>query len=73
MYDLDCNLQLWNQYSYGYYQEPIEKPKNFDKMVEIATILCQGFSHVRIDLYMEVDLNPFGQKSIIGFWVIYGR
>lgn len=32
----------------------IEKPKNIDKMIEVASILSKGFPFVRIDLY-EVD------------------
>ena len=51
VYDLDWVLQPWNQYTYGNSANDVPKPKNFDKMVEIASILCQGFSHVRVDLY----------------------
>lgn len=38
----------------------IEKPTDFDKMVEIATVLSAQFPHVRVDL-----LNP--QKGVIKF------
>ncbi len=30
---------------------PLPKPDNFDEMVDIAKTLCQGFIHVRVDLY----------------------
>ena len=36
-------------------QQP-EKPKNWDKMVQIAETLAEGFPHVRVDLY-NVDGN----------------
>ena len=32
----------------------IPRPKTFDKMLELATKMCQGFAHVRVDFY-EVD------------------
>lgn len=34
--------------------EPIERPKNFDKMVEYARILSKDFPHVRVDFY-DID------------------
>lgn len=49
----------------------IEKPDNFDKMVEIAAKLSQGMKFVRIDLY---DINGkiyFGEYTFFhggGFW-----
>ncbi len=63
VYDLEWNLQPWNQYSYGNYETPIQKPQNFDKMIQIATILCQGFSHVRVDLYNVDGKIYFGEMT----------
>lgn len=63
IYDLNWNLQPWNQFNYGNYEEPILKPSNFEKMVEIATKLCQGFSHVRIDLYNANGKIYFGEMT----------
>ena len=41
----------------------IEKPKNFDKMLELAGILSQGIPQVRVDLY-EVGGKPyFGEMT----------
>lgn len=34
--------------------EPIEKPVNFDKMVDIARLFSKGFPFLRVDLY-EID------------------
>lgn len=45
----------------------IKKPKGFEKMVEIAEILGQGFPHVRVDLY---DINGqiyFGELTFFHF------
>lgn len=41
----------------------IEKPKNFDKMVEIAAILSKGFPHVRVDLYNCNGKIYFGELT----------
>lgn len=63
VFDMDWNLQPWTQEHYGISTEPIEKPKNFEKMVELATILCQGFSHVRVDLYNVDGTIYFGEMT----------
>ena len=63
VYDLEWNLQPWNQKAYGNSKEPIEKPKNFNKMIQIATELCQGFSHVRVDLYNIDGKIYFGEMT----------
>ena len=63
VYDLDWNLQPWNQASYGVYPEPLDKPKKFEKMIEIATVLSQGFSHVRVDLYNVDGKIYFGEMT----------
>lgn len=63
VYDLNWNLQPWNQYSYGNYLGEVSKPQNFDKMVEIAHILCQGFKHVRVDLYNVDGKIYFGEMT----------
>lgn len=63
IYNLDWELQPWNQYTYGNCKKEIPRPKNFEKMVEIATILCQGFSHVRVDLYNIEGKIYFGEMT----------
>lgn len=63
IYDLDWNLQDWNQYTYGNCKQGVSKPENFEKMVEIATVLCQGFSHVRVDLYNVNGVIYFGEMT----------
>lgn len=63
IYDLDWNLQPWNQHDYGNSNFEIDKPKNFEDMVSIARILCKGFSHVRVDLYNIDGKIYFGEMT----------
>ena len=63
VYDLDWNLQDWNQRHYGNYEGTLEKPKNFDRMIELATTLCEGFSHVRVDFYNVDGRIYFGEMT----------
>lgn len=63
VYDLNWNLQPWNQETYEHYKEPIPRPENFDKMIEIATILSKGFPHVRVDLYNVEGKIYFGEMT----------
>lgn len=39
----------------------LEKPKNFDKMIEIATVLSSPFAHCRVDLYNVDGQIYFGE------------
>ena len=63
MYNLKWELQSWNQEKYGNTNYPIEAPKNFDKMIEIATQLSNGFPHVRVDLYNVNGKIYFGEMT----------
>ena len=63
VFDMNWKLQPWTQASYGIADHEIEKPKNFDKMVELATILSKGFSHVRVDLYNVDGKIYFGEMT----------
>lgn len=42
---------------------PISKPKNFDKMIEIAEKLSSGIPHVRVDLYNVNGKIKFGEMT----------
>jgi hypothetical protein len=63
VYDLEWNLQDWNQKSYGNTEAPIEKPVHFEKMIEIAKVLSEGFAHVRVDLYNIDGTIFFGELT----------
>ena len=41
----------------------VPKPKNFEKMKEIAVSLSKGFPHVRVDLYSVRDKIYFGELT----------
>lgn len=41
----------------------IKKPKNFERMIEIAYILSEDFSHVRVDLYNLDGKIYFGELT----------
>lgn len=40
-----------------------EKPEQFDEMKKIATILSQGFAHIRVDLYCSGGKVYFGELT----------
>ena len=63
VYNLEWELQPWNQELYSHYEKPIEKPENFENMVEIAKILSEGFPHVRVDLYNVNGKIYFGEMT----------
>lgn len=50
IYDTKWNLQPFLM-NYPNSKKPIPAPKNLDKMIELAKILCQGFSLARVDFY----------------------
>lgn len=63
VYNMNWELQPWNQHIYGNSNELIEKPKNFDKMIELATKLSAGFNHVRVDFYNIDGKILFGEMT----------
>lgn len=56
-------LQPFQQMTYGNYERKIECPKNFKNMVDIAKKLCEGFEHVRVDLYNIDGKIYFGEMT----------
>lgn len=62
VYDMNWVRQPWSQV-YNPKEIYVRKPKNFEKMVELATILCQGFKHVRVDLYNVDGKIYFGEMT----------
>lgn len=43
--------------------EQIEKPKNFEQMIQYAETLAQGFPHVRMDFYNIDGRTVFGEMT----------
>lgn len=62
VYDIEWNFQQWNQV-YPIKNLNIPKPINFDEMIEIAKKLCEGFPHVRVDLYNISGQIYFGEMT----------
>lgn len=62
VYDMDWQRQPWSQV-YDPKEVYVEKPQNFEKMKELATILCKGFRHVRVDLYNVDGKIYFGEMT----------
>ena len=50
-YDKEWNLLPFT-YDYQNTDNSIPKPDKLDEMIEIAEVLAEGFSHVRVDLYL---------------------
>src|SRR5699024_5264660 len=40
IYDLDWNVQPWQQGDFQHTSKPLQKPKNFDLMIKLAEQLC---------------------------------
>lgn len=62
IYDMEWNLQPWTQ-GYDSSKTNIPKPENFEEMIQVATVLCEGFSHVRVDLYNIEGEIFFGEMT----------
>lgn len=63
IYDMEWILQSWNQWCYGNYEKEIPCPNCFEEMKCLAAVLSQGFSHVRVDLYLINDQIFFGEMT----------
>lgn len=49
--------------SYGHYDKIPPKPQNFEKMIQIAEKLAEGFNYVRVDLYNLNGKIIFGEMT----------
>lgn len=61
-YDLDWNLLPFTR-KYPVTNYPLEKPKHFDKMLEIANKLAKPFPFVRVDFYEDGDRVYVGELT----------
>lgn len=62
-YDLDFNQLPCRRMDFAPITAKLEKPKNFDKMVEYARILSKDFPHVRVDFYNIDGQIVFGELT----------
>lgn len=63
--EFDCcwerNYKLYK--TYNQYKKTPQKPKQLDKMLEIARILSKDFKYVRVDLYVINEKIFFGEMT----------
>ena len=65
-YDLDWNHHPEHSIYTGHYMKstiPFNRPKSLDRMLEVASILSEGFPQVRVDLYEVDDKVYFGELT----------
>lgn len=62
-YDVKWVPQPFKQYHYDNNEYEIAKPDNLEQMVQIVTKLCEGFDHVRVDLYNVDGRIYFGEMT----------
>lgn len=62
-FDRDFKKLPFNRTDFKIISGNIDKPKNFDKMIEYAEILAKDFPHVRVDLYNQDGVILFGELT----------
>ena len=72
-YDLNWERQPF-YYDHPLYEKELEKPDNFDEMIQIAKTCCEGFPFVCVDLYhlndgtIKFGEMTFTRSSGSGHW-----
>lgn len=62
VFDLEWNLQPFTIHHPNSETAP-ERPQNLSLMIKLAEILCEGFSHVRVDFYEMDGKVYFGEMT----------
>jgi hypothetical protein len=62
IYDLEWN-QLPLSFNYPVGDKILSPPSNFNEMIRLARILCEGFCFTRVDLYSVCNKVYFGEMS----------
>ena len=73
VYDMDWNVRPECSVFNDHYRDgkgKVPKPKTFDKMIEVASILSKGFPEVRVDLYEVNGRLYFGELT---FMTLFGQ
>lgn len=65
-FDLEFN-QLPIKQHYDNSNKKIEKPENFEEMIELSKLLSKGISHVRVDFYNIKGKIYFGELTLYHF------
>ncbi|MDD5929202.1 MAG: ATP-grasp fold amidoligase family protein [Spirochaetales bacterium] len=66
-FDLNWNNMKFNYSGNVYDKDDVPVPENFDKMNEIAELLCKNFKHVRVDLYNIKGKIYFGEMTFTSY------
>ena len=51
-YDMDWNIQPFSRPDHTPHNKVVPRPAEYDELKRIASKLCEGFDHVRVDLYI---------------------
>lgn len=62
-YDLEFNDAPFKRNDYKTFDVRPEKPKNYEKMIELSRVLSNGFSFLRVDFYEINDKIYFGELT----------
>ncbi|NIK78179.1 hypothetical protein FHS15_003317 [Paenibacillus castaneae] len=62
-YNRNFNKMPYRRTDFGEITVELDKPKNFEKMIEIATKLSEDFPHVRVDFYNVDGKIIFGELT----------
>ncbi|MDJ8953239.1 ATP-grasp fold amidoligase family protein [Clostridium perfringens] len=62
-FDRDYKLMPYHRKDFSPITEQLEKPKNYELMVNLAEVLSEGFSHVRVDFYNIEGKIYFGEMT----------
>lgn len=63
IYDVDFNKLAVDRWDERHQIEPLQKPLNYQKMVDLAEKLSSNFPHVRVDLYNINGCIYFGELT----------
>lgn len=66
-YDLSWQNMKFSYFGQLYDKDDVPAPKNLQKMNEIAEKLCDGFKHVRVDLYNIDGKIYFGEMTFTSY------
>lgn len=65
-FDNDWNKQTFRYSQHALIAENIERPENFDEMLDVARALSEGWPFVRVDLYrLDDGTIKFGEMTFI--------
>jgi hypothetical protein len=63
IFDRNYNLLKYYRSDFSPIEKQIDKPENYEQMIEVAEKLAEGFSHVRVDLYNVKGKIYFGEMT----------